>query len=420
MKLDIEYLKEKKKVLIVILIAIVLFLYHPYLMSLVPGPEGVRALNYGVQFSAYGNILKASQLESLPSNFVWGSTDPSIMSIKHIRDAQEPLIALEPSWYYDHDNGEVRSEVQRPILQDDPLGIQTQTIEYYKNVLIGDKVETHIVVAKVIPADFVIQISSVPGAGLYTFKDINLWYALDSVVWQNAYPADSNPLTNYGAKKTEEKLRGAYPIVAWIQKYQDWVWKKDSTYSSNPPDSMAVGFCQLDPSLEGRFIDLYTSPSSKYDLLLSIDIARNPDLLKENIKDKILPAGFSPTVFFRIRLVKFGAYVKPQFTVAGVYISPEYWYPSVYYRLRVVYVVAGEYVYLWDKANAEKLGYTENTWTIRTSHKEEPYPNWIDAIIKFFSSLAIGVGNIMAIIIFIIFILIALGIIFGGKEEKEK
>ena len=415
----LNFFKEKKKIIIVLLIALFLFLYYPNLMSLVPGPEGVRALNYGVQFSAYGNVLRVSQLDPLPQYFKFGSPLPSIMTLIHEKEPGEPFIVFEPSWYYEHDSGELRSEVQRPILQDDPLGIGTKTIQYYKVNYVGDKAEIHVVTAKVLPADFVIQLNIIPGSGLYTFKDINIWYALDSVVWENAYPSDPKPLTEKGAKLTSSNYRGSYPILAWIQKYQDWVWKReDGTYVSFPPDEHAVAFCQLDPSLEGRFIDLFTSPSSKYDLMLSYEVAKSD--IENAIKDKILPdPRFSRTVFFKIRLIKFGAYVKPT-GLFGSYMSREYWYPAVYYRLRVVYVVCGEHVYLWDKINADALGYTSTTWAIRTTEKEEyvdPFQALIRAIVSVFTAIATGFSY--GILIFIVLIIIAIIILFrGGEKEK--
>jgi len=55
-----DIIEKNKKIIVVILIAFILLAFSPSLMNiLVPGPEGVRTLNYGVQFQS-GSVYKAS------------------------------------------------------------------------------------------------------------------------------------------------------------------------------------------------------------------------------------------------------------------------------------------------------------------------------------------------------------------------
>lgn len=425
MSLDVGWLLEKKRKIIVIVLALVIILLGPQLLNLllVPGPEGVRAVNYGLQFGSRGDVKLASQLNSLPENFEWGSTQPSVMSLKHIEvdrpELHEPsggFFVNGPGWWYDHGSGEVRSEVQRPMLRDDPIGLPPQTLTYYKYVqLDNETVEIRKIVVEIVPADFVLQPSILP-TGVYTFEDIRLWYALDTVVWMNAYakspPPDPDPPTNDTVKYLSSNYRGAFPIIGWIEEYEDWTWKDNQGNERHlAPDSHATKFVQLDPSLEGRFIDLYTTPDKTYDLMFSADVAKNPSLLQKALEPTWLPdPRFSETVFFYINMIKFGAYVKPT-GIGGTYSSYKIWYPSVFYRLRVVYAVYGEYVYLWTTETAEEVGYEEEDWEVREPTEEEyvdPITGFFRAVGKWLSSpwtwLGLGTFGLLAvgIIVFVI------------------
>ena len=411
-----------KIVLLLLLIAVAVYVGNRFFMlSLVPGPEGVRALNYGVQTNAYSPIYVASMMENLPKGYTWVSNQPSSLVVKHLKDPGEPLggfFVNGPGWWYDHDQGAVRSEVQRPaLILGDPIHISKREIVYYKYVQKSPtEIEIHKMVCQIVPADFIIQISSVPGEGVYTWRNFRIWYALDTVTWLNAYakepPQDPNPLTNETVKFISANYRGAFPIIAWIEEYKDWVWKDEQgKTTSNPPDQNAISFCQLDPSLEGRFIDLYTSPGSTYQLYLSSDVLSNSDLLAEALKPNNLPdPRFAETVYFYITLTKFGPYVKPT-GVLGSYSSFEVWYPSVFYRLRVEYAVYGEYVYLWTKETAEEAGYQyggeeegKGEWEVRETEEEtytDPLTSLINSVMNFlanpFALLGLGLFSLLAI-----------------------
>jgi hypothetical protein len=399
---------------------------------LTPGPEGVRCVAYGVEFPPSTTIFKASSADKLPAGYEWVSNQPSILSIRHAKGSGEPFggIALNgPDWWYKYDSGTFRVEVQRPTLQDDPLGLSTRQITYYKYVKLSDtQIEIHKVVATLVSVDFVLQISVVPGEGLYTWKYTKVWLALDTVSWMNAYskepPPDPNPLTNDTVKYVSSNYRGAFPIIAWFSEYKDWVWtKSDGSYSSQAPDGTATGFCQIDPSLEGRYIDLYTSPGTKYDLMLQADAVQNPDLIASMLKPDALPdPRFAETVYFVIQLVKFGAYVKPT-GIFGSYSSYDVYYPSVFARVRVVYAVYGEYVYLWTTQTASQAGYTETTWEVRGSTQEEhldPLTAFFRGIANWFANpwniLGLGVFGLLAIVLIAIILLFW----FFGFPRREK
>ncbi len=375
--------KRNPKIIAIALIAVIALSFSGSLLSiLVPGAEGVRALNYGVQFANSGSVLKPSTLDQLPAGYSWGSNQAYVMTItraKTISDWYGTMLLNGPSPWYAGDSGGLKSEVKTPevidVSQTQTLGVlnKPETLTYYKYVQTSPTtVEIHKSVVEIKPVDFVIQISSVPGAGLYTWKDVNLWYTLDTVTWMNAYasspPPDPNPLTNSTTKYISGNVRGAFPILGWISEYKDWTWTDPSTSASRntAPDDNAVNFVQLNPDLTGRFISLYTSPTSTYDLALSQDVLNNQDLVNQalNPANTLPDPRFAQTVYTHIDLNSFGPYVKPT-GVLGSYSSFTVWYPSVYYKIRMVYAFYGEYVYLWTDERAASLGYNEGTWQIR-------------------------------------------------------
>jgi hypothetical protein len=384
---EVSVLTENKK-LVGLILALLILVYlasvgklpAPSLpkFQLTPGPEGVRAIVYGVQFGSGSPVLVASNLDPLPPGYSWGSTQSTVMTLQHLKQAGEPaggFLVNGPGWWYENDQATLRVEVQRPFLQDDPIGLSSQTLSYYRYTRVSDtEVKIEKVVARVIPADFILQLSAEP-PGVYTWRDTRIWLALDTVTWMNAYasspPPDPNPLTNESVKFIGASYRGAFPVIAWVGEYKDWVFKDDKgNYRSNPPDDNAVSFVQVDPSLAGRFIDLYKTPNQKYDLVLAADVARNPGLLSQALSPGWLPdPRFAETVYTYWTLNSFGAYVQPT-GLWGSYSSSTIWYPALYYRIRVVYVVYGEYVYLWTTKTAGQVGYTPGTWELRETTKE--------------------------------------------------
>jgi hypothetical protein len=402
---------DRRLILALALALLLVFAFTaPRLSILIPGPEGVRALNYGVQFGAYGPVLRASQLDELPQYFYWGSTQPSVMTIGHREEPGKPWIMLDPNWYYDHGSGMLRSEVQRPVLASDPFTLPARTLTYHKYVRLSDEqVEIRKIVVHLVPADFVIQLSPVrlgsgEGQGWYSWRDIRIWYALDTVTWLNAYtsqpPPDPDPLTNSTVKFISSRFRGAFPIIAWIGEYKDWVFTDDKgNVRSDPPDDHAPSFVQLDPSLEGRYIDLFTSPGQRYRLLLSSTVIQDPGLLESALSPDGLPdPRFAETVYFYIHINRFGPYVQPTGWLGG-YSSYTVWYPSVWYRLRVVYALYGEYVYLWTSPAAREQGYLPETWVPRETELEDyGPPNPLQPLSDWFTGLT-ELGNLVTLLV---------------------
>jgi len=418
--------------------------------SLIPGPEGVRCINYGFQTGITSQVYKASAMDPLPSGWLWTDNQPSNMVVSKNGTAGDLVpIGLQisgPSFWYQKDGGEIRSEIQHPVLRDEPGGLGSDELTYYKYVQRSDgSVEIRKVVVYLIPVDFIIGMSDVPGKGAYTFQGTQLWYSLDAVTWMNAYksmpPADPNPLTNDTTKYLSSSTRGMFPIIAWISGYQDAA--NNPKYTSiqgletgTLPDPNIASFVQLTPSLQGRFIDLYTSPSSTYDLGLSADVVGNSELLEQALSPSNMPdPRFQSTVYFKITLNSFGAYIKPT-GILGSFSSYEVWHPSVQYRVRALYAVSGEYVYLWTAKAANDSGYSydppDETWQPRNDTVltyTDPITGWFNWLGQSWRNwwanpinwlaLFLMVGMITAVVV-IIFLLYVGAVKLRGSRSGKK
>jgi len=387
---------KNKKVITIALVAVLLLAFGPTLLSIVPGPEGVRGSHYGVQFGLSDTIREGSAYDALPSGFTWTDNSPSSYVITKAEESGEPWGGYwlsGPTWWYDHGSGQIRSEIQHPVIRDDPVGLDDRTLEYYKYVKVSDtEVEIRKVVVDMVSADFVIQISAVPGQGIHTWEDLVIWYELDTVTWMNAYkdepPADPDPLTNDSVELMSSNYRGAFPIIGWIEEYKDWIFTdEEGLMRSSPPNDESVAYVQLSPDLEGRFIDLYTTPGTTYTLATNEEVLANPEAA---LRPSALPdPRFAENVYFKITALNFGAYVEPT-GLLGDYSSCSVWYPSVYYRVHVVYAIYGEYVYLWTEELAEEEGYDyEDEWEARNT----TVINDTDPIKAFFDGLNDWLGN---------------------------
>ena len=424
--MDVEINKRMVIGIIIALVLLVAYIKSP--LSIIAGPEGPRALFYGIQMG--GNIYKASSLDPLPQYFKWVDNSPLNPIIAHEKEPGEPFggyLLNGPDWWYYHGDGKLKIEIQHPTLNDDPIGFKTQTLTYYKYVPTQNGTEIHKVVVNIIPADFVIQISSVPGSGIYNWRDATLWFMLDTVTWQNAYksspPPDPNPLTNETVKFLASNYRGAFPIIMWIGEYKDPIVVSQSQTQKQLPPEKILQSAQLNPDLNGRYIELYINPSTTYTITTNKDVLNNPE---SALNPDILPdPRFAETTYFKITLLRFGPYVEPT-GILGSYSSYNEWYPAVYYRLRVVYAVANEYVYLWTSSQAQSLGYSG--WEVRKTEQiqvTDPITAFFKSISEWFSNpwnlFGLGAfGMFIAIVVLLILIIIyapwLLTIIFRRKE----
>jgi hypothetical protein len=375
--------------LLLVLLISFLFVSQPFLrllpFSLLPGPEGVDMYFYGVQFPGSTRIYRASSMDTLPQDesdgmqFKWGTTQTHVVTISRDKASGEPLGGFfwnGPWWWYDHDTGRLRSEHERAALMtDDPLGYGSRItrLEYYvQKWTENNTVYWRKYVAYVIPADITLEISV--SEGLYNWEGLKLWYVLDNIVWVNAFTSQplEDPNPPEGAILSAYEFRGAFPIIAWVGGYTPWQWydEANDVWKENPPSTAALKHTDLDPSYEGRVIDLYTEPGQRYDLLLSADVISDPSLLQQAVAEGLPDPRFSRHAYFYITLNTLGPYVDPEAMYAWSYTA---WYPVVHYRIRTLWVVYGEFVYAWTTEEEQKHQYEfEN----RTSTQETVWDFW--------------------------------------------
>jgi len=378
-------------------------------LGIVPGPEGLTLQWYGVQFPEYSTSFhKAGQVSAnqileeatASHSTLFGSGTGTLTIRMGYPSPTNPVFNLNAklkvttlgitqarSW-----DSSLIVELQRPTLSEvnqkgDPLGYGNPTevryIEYYKKV---SETETSIkwkkYVVHLVPVDFIMQFS-VRGDKEIGWHKVHLWFVLDTNVWYQTFTKsqilDMNPPEN--ASLTAYNFRGGFPIWAWIGGWDPLVWKtmengKQTGETENPPVE-ALNNVQIYPSLEGREITLYTEDPAtnpyEYDLILSSDIMRNPDLL-DNTVVNMIPAlpdpRFATTVYFSIFIDKFAPYAKPTGPFWAPWESWKAWFPTAYMRVRAVYAVYGEFVYLWTKQEAEKWDYEwENRTTTYVKHE---------------------------------------------------
>lgn len=409
-------------------------------LSVIPGPEGARAVFYGVQFSADSGVLRASSLDALPTGYTWVSNAPSDAAIAKAALRYEPLgiQIVGPSWYYLNDAAALHTELNRPaFVMSDPLGFGTQsraiTFSSLTPTLTGATLTKRTVY--MIPAEFIVQINADPSSGVYTWRDLRLWYALDTNVWLNAFAAgglpEQDPIVENGTiRRTAAAFRGAFPVIAWVGAYQDWQFKDpQGNIRTTPPDENARAFVSVSPSLQGRVIDMFKSPSSRYELGFTSEIVANPQLLEQTLKASIsgLPdPRFASTVYFPITLSGFGAYVKPT-GLFGSYLSHEKWYPAIYYRVRVLYAVYGEWVYVWTKQTEQQVAPKWENRTATVTVTTDPLSGALGGLTAWLSNpfnlAALGIfgGLFLVAVILIILAIFAPGLLgFLGAAAGRK
>lgn len=265
-----------------------------------------------------------------------------------------------------------------------------------------------------VPADILIHFSIPPQSGSRhlsgwtegSWTSTTVWFMLDWVNWLNvAKPilaGDLNPPEDLPV--TAERIygdRGGFPITAWVggweiivptqdgDKYTEFPWSifyqlKGANDYKMTYEQIKVKYpsivqkVQIYPSVEGNFKDLYTAP----DFSFSYDLPETNDglVLGQYAQERLPDPRMKYTQYFPITLNTFGVDVEP--TNKGWDLL----YPYVYYRLRVIYGVYGNFTYLWTTKSSEDVGYPGfKNGSSTIIHVENP-----------FISFASGLGNLLS------------------------
>jgi hypothetical protein len=245
----------------------------------------------------------------------------------------------------------------------------------------------------VVPAEFWVGFYLVPsqtnagtGSGWREgeYSDIVVWFMLDWTLWDNAYkdgwlddPKINVFTTEHGGQvinsQRQWEYRGGFPITGWIQGWEKAGWTSNGTYNESPVwfdtrskeskiytieeladlKDILMAKVEFAPSLVGQFLSLYNEPSAKFDYEAqlyegsSFPTETNPQAVTDYVKTP--DSRMKKTMYFPINIRNFGTYADPTGWPTGWRI----FYPSCYFRMRMLYGVYGNFTYLWTEELAK-------------------------------------------------------------------
>ena len=429
--------KARNPLIIILLIGLLLVLSGGSLLGLQtlnPGPEGIDARVYAVQdtcqFASNTNLVLLSQTSAGTIFSTWNIVDPGYGWCDYALAKPDPYNAVVRKNYYwqgatvPHNSLNYLMEIKRPQFWEvnqrgDPLGVRDATEIVWQSwetqpTQEGNQITWNKYGAYLVPVDYVVQVScraAITGSYGWT-QDLHYWLVMDTVRWYNAFAVDGQLLpaeTPEDAILNQYKYHGAFPIFAWISEWDPFVVqdKGGNNYPTNEIPSDVYDLTQISPSVEGRQIPLYTTPDTQYNEILSSEVWRDPTLItglekKPNVPDP----RFAETVFTPITLAKFGAL--KQSGGWGPWYWENFYYPTVFIRVRSLYLVWGQWTYLWTQQEAEEQGYE---WKERSSIIIEHTSQWD----QFWAGVGqwatnpwtlfwlFGLGTIIMIVLLIIF-----------------
>lgn len=210
------------------------------------------------------------------------------------------------------------------------------------------------------------------------WQHILVWFRLDFNTWDNAYKDAwlNDPNVNvfnseYGGQILNQQktgdYRGGFPIAGWIGAWEKAGWtshsgkevtsptwleargKDTSTYTAGELAQIKeqlMAKVQFAPSLQGDFLSLYNEPSASFDyeapLASPRGIADNPEQFTGYVKAP--DSRMKKTMYFPINVLNFGTLVTGDFWNGWTV-----YYPSCYFRIRIIYGIYGTFTYLWTE-----------------------------------------------------------------------
>jgi len=112
--------------------------------------------------------------------------------------------------------------------------------------------------------------------------------------------------------------------------------------------------CSFAPSLIGQFLSLYNEPSAQFTYEASMYESGYSDINYEDENNPVVSAVRSPdssmkeTMFFPINILNFGTYAE-----GDAFSGYRVFYPSCYFRIRMLYGVYGNFKCLWTEELAK-------------------------------------------------------------------
>jgi hypothetical protein len=417
------------------------------LATMVAGPEGVDAHVYGIQWtpSSVQNGKIKTTANAIPSDEIGRMPYPQEPNYYYATRWQRPDpynpdvtfgVYAQPA-DIEYTLSELKygvrirqAQIHEVNIHGDPLGTRNPTeIVWYswdiKTVETENKVEWKRHEAYIVPADFIFEIScrASKDGSWGAIQDLHYWLVLDTVKWYNAFAKpygqiESNDPPPEGAELQAYNYRGAFPIWAWVEEWDPFVIenKDGDTYDVNELPDELDQYLEISPSVGGSRLPLYNEPNWQYMEMFASDIVKDNTVLQNALENEYIgnfpDPRFAETVYTPITLSNYGALKQSD----GFWITywEKYYYPTSYIRVRALYAIWGEWIYLWTKQEAEDQGYE---WENKTSVIIEHESTWD----QFWSGVGAGLEGLLSNPLFWLtsglvgtFILIALLIVFAG------
>lgn len=273
------------------------------------------------------------------------------------------------------------------------------------------------------------------------WSDMVLWFRLDFHVWDNAYyddwlddPEDQVYTTEYGGiviskeRKVEpDAYRGGFPIAGWIQGWEKAGWTSDVVageqqspvwYDVKGPGTgiytddqlhelrdILMSKVEFSPGMVGQFISLYDEPEVQFSYETS-NTNYQPDSLAQSVKTP--DTSMKKVMYFPINVENFGTYAEAHtWGLTGYTV----YYPSAYFRVRMIYGVYGTFKYLWTEELAKDpvIKYPEEierhgTTVIHTSGPLTPFADLVGGIGGWFSNPLNQLWTLFVVLIIVIVI----------------
>jgi hypothetical protein len=229
----------------------------------------------------------------------------------------------------------------------------------------------------VVPVDFTISFTVLPltSGSWGAFEGVDLWFKMNTNVWLDAFTQNqmfqAQDAVGNGTSVTAADYRGAFPIWAWVEQWDPYTVTDQNNNTASIPSEMSA-YTDITPSFGGREVSLYEQPSWVSAQPVDIDSHNAQAALGQrvgNIGDRSKVAYYIP-----ITLGKFGGLY--QGGGNWFWSWSNYYYPSASLRIRVLYAVWGEWVYLWTAQEAANQGYQ---WQNRSSMTINN-PSWWDQL----------------------------------------
>jgi len=442
-------MKEKQVYAIALLLLIGVAIFTPMfykLGTMVAGPEGVDAHVYGIQWTPSGtpNEIKTTA-NAVPKDEIGTTPYPDDPEYYYSTRWQRPDpynpditfgIYAKPQ-DIEYTVSELKygvrirqAQVHEVNIHGDPLGTRNPTeIVWYswdtKTVETEDQVEWKRHEAFIVPVDFVFEIScrASKDGSWGPIQDLHYWLVLDTVRWYNAFAEpyaqiESNDPPPEGAELKAYNYRGAFPIWAWVEEWDPFVIQNDvgDVYDVNDLPDELDQYLEISPSVGGSRLPLYNEPNWQYIDMFASDIVKDDNTLMSTLANEYIgnfpDPRFAETVYTPITLSNYGAL--KQWGGWWVTYWEKYYYPTSYIRVRALYAIWGEWIYLWTKQEADDQGYQ---WQNKTSIIIEHDSAWD----QFWGGVAEGLGGLLSNPLFWLasgllgtFIMIALLIVFAG------